>query len=234
MDTPADVGAAVLGLITMNDGTPGPVLTELVESVHRFSGLPAGAATLSEGAVHGVVRSGPAQPLEALSAGFGQGPGGECARTGRPVLCPDLRRERSRWLVFTTKAIAAGVGAAWALPVRRGDDTLGALLLLGPGAADVDLRVVEVLVEAAAVSLLRAAAAERTAVETSQLRTALTSRVLVEQAKGMLAAHGGVDVGTAFACMRSHARRSGRPLRDLAAAVVHRDIDPVIVLRVDT
>lgn len=217
----------------MNDGAPGPVLTDLVESVHRVSGLPAGAAMLSEGAVRGVVRSGPAQPLEALSAGFGQGPGGECARTGLPVLCPDLRRERSRWLVFATKAIAAGVGAAWALPIRHGDDTLGALLLLGPGTEDADLRVAEVLVEAAAVSLLRAAASERTAVETSQLRTALTSRVVVEQAKGMLAVHGSVDVGTAFACMRSHARRSGQPLRDLAAAIVRGDVDPAIILHVD-
>ncbi|MER5672027.1 ANTAR domain-containing protein [Pseudonocardia alni] len=93
--------------------------------------------------------------------------------------------------------------------------------------------MVEVLVEAAAVSLLRAAASERTAVETSQHRTALTSRVVVEQAKGMLAVHGSVDVGTAFACMRSHARRSGQPLRDLAAAVVRGDVDPAIILHVD-
>ena len=49
--------------------------------------------------------------------------------------------------MFATKAIAAGVGAAWALPIRHGDDTLGALLILGSGMGDADLRVAEVLVE---------------------------------------------------------------------------------------
>ncbi|WP_224387674.1 GAF and ANTAR domain-containing protein [Pseudonocardia sp. ICBG1293] len=230
MENSADLGAAVLGLVAAEGGDPAAVLADLVGSVERLVGLTAGAALLTEGAVRGVEASGPTGPRAALAAGFGQGPGGESARTGRPVHCADLARERSRWLVFAAKALAAGVDAAWALPLRHGPDTVGALLVLGPADAAPDLQVLGLLAEAAAVALLRSMASQRATTELHQLRTALTSRVAVEQAKGMLAVHGGVDVGAAFELLRGHARRNGRPLGEVATSVVHGATDPATIL----
>ncbi|MEJ8279683.1 GAF and ANTAR domain-containing protein [Pseudonocardia spirodelae] len=230
MENSAEIGAAVLGLVAAGGGGPAAVLADLVGSVERVVGLTAGAALLSDGAVGGVVASGAAEPRAALAAGFGQGPGGESARSGRPVLCPDLGRERSRWLVFAAKALAAGVDAAWAFPLSHGPDTVGALLVLGRAGAEPDPQVLGLFAEAAAVAILHSAASDRTATELRQLRTALTSRVVVEQAKGMLAVHGGVDVGTAFELLRGHARRNGRPLGEVATALICGDTDPAIII----
>lgn len=230
MQNSAEVGDVVLGLVTLGTTEPAQVLDGLVRAAEQLFGLTAGAASLSEGAVRGVVTSEPQRAREALSAGFGQGPGGECARSGNPVLCTDLVRERHRWLAFVAKATAAGISAAWALPVRRDADSLGALLLLGRRDAVPDLRAAAVLAEAAAVGILQANEREHADRETRQLRTALASRVVVEQAKGMLAAHAGTDVTAAFEHLRTFARRRGRSLTDLASAVVHREIAPATIV----
>ena len=230
MTNAAEVGDVVLDLASMEAAEPAQVLDGLVDAAERLFGLTAGAALLSDGAVRGVVASGPRRPRDALSAGFGQGPGGECARSGNPVLCTDLSRERHRWLAFVAKATAAGISAAWALPVRREAAGFGALLLLGERDSVPDLRAAGVLAEAAAVGILRANEREHAAHETRQLRAALESRVTVEQAKGILAAHARIDVGTAFEQLRTYARRRGRSLTELASAVVHGEIAPDTIL----
>jgi AmiR/NasT family two-component response regulator len=53
-----------------------------------------------------------------------------------------------------------------------------------------------------------------------QLETALHSRILIEQAKGVLSAQTATSVEAAFALMRTHARRTGQPLTTLAGAIV--------------
>jgi hypothetical protein len=61
---------------------------------------------------------------------------------------------------------------------------------------------------------------ERESATAQQLQSALDSRVVIEQAKGVLATAAGVDVETAFELIRSHARRTSTPLRTVARAVV--------------
>ena len=56
--------------------------------------------------------------------------------------------------------------------------------------------------------------------EVAQLRQALTSRVWIEQAKGVLAATQGTDPEVAFQQLRARARKSSRKLADLAQEVV--------------
>lgn len=224
-------------LLDLSDVAPGPgaprrVLDALVEGASRLLGLPAGAALIDDaGAVHGVTAAAPDGPRNALAAGFGQGPGGDCARAGRPVVCDDLAAERPRWLSFSAKASAAGLGGAWALPVRRDGRVFGALLLLGPrGAGRPDLEVAGALAEAAAISVRHAHDLGRAADETEQLRVALLSRVVIEQAKGALAVHAGVGVDEAFAALRGYARSRGRPLADVARGVVDGALEPGAML----
>ncbi|WP_226367815.1 GAF and ANTAR domain-containing protein [Pseudonocardia sp. ICBG162] len=235
MRTSADVGELVLGIVAGEAADPSGVLEALVRAAGGFTGLTAGAALHSEGAVRGVVTSGPRGSREVLSAGFGQGPGGECARSGRPVVSVDLAGERARWLAFVAKATTADLGSAWAFPVGHGTAGAGtaghgALLILGRSSSAPDLDAARVLAEAAAVGIDRVLERVRVARENAQLREALQSRIVVEQAKGALSAHAGIDVTTAFEHLRTHARRRGRPLTEVASAVVERRVDPSHVL----
>ncbi|MFP5072130.1 ANTAR domain-containing protein [Pseudonocardia nantongensis] len=236
MREPATAGIAP-ALLDLSVAPPGPgaprrVLDGLVDSTSRLLGLPAGAALIDDaGAVHGVTAAAPDGLRDALAAGFGQGPGGDCARSGRPIHCDDLSTVRPRWLSFVAKASAAGVSGAWALPVRRDGDMFGALVLLGPsGTTRPDLGTAGSLAEAAAIAVRHARSLRLAEDETEHLRVALRSRVVIEQAKGALALHAGVGVDAAFDALRGHARRRGSPLAEIARGVVDGDLDPGAVL----
>lgn len=223
------VATAALDLIPLHPREPARVLVELAEAVSATLGVAAGGSLLPESA-DGVVFAGPETARAAVIAGFDIGPGSECASSGRPVDSPRLDRERPRWLAFVAKATMAGVTAAWALPIRRGPEQLGALLLLGDEAAAPDLRVAAVLTDAAAVAVLHAREMDRVEQEVRQLRAALQSRVVVEHATGMVAEHAGLGLDEAFALLRGHARRNRRSLVDVSSGVVQRHIDPAAVV----
>ena len=64
----------------------------------------------------------------------------------------------------------------------------------------------------------------------SQLNTALTSRIVLEQAKGILAHRGDLDMEGAFAVLRGYARDRNERLTDVAAAIVARTLSPTAIL----
>ncbi|MFG1904956.1 ANTAR domain-containing protein, partial [Micromonospora carbonacea] len=72
----------------------------------------------------------------------------------------------------------------------------------------------------ATIGLLQHRAIHRRDMLTEQLQTALNSRVLIEQAKGILAERLQVDVGQAFALLRDGARSRNRRLSELSQAIV--------------
>ncbi len=72
----------------------------------------------------------------------------------------------------------------------------------------------------ATISILQHRAAREAQVVNEQLERALTSRVLIEQAKGMLAERANIDMGQAFTQMRNHARNHNLRLAEVAEAVV--------------
>jgi AmiR/NasT family two-component response regulator len=61
--------------------------------------------------------------------------------------------------------------------------------------------------------------------QAAQLQAALDSRVLIEQAKGMLAERVGITPDEAFALLRGHARNHNQKLIDLAHEIVHGDVE---------
>jgi GAF domain-containing protein len=204
---------------------PSGVLAALVETAHTLLGTAAAAVTGDpDGVDRGSLVVSPEDPDGLLAAAFEDGPGRDCVRTGRPVICDDVAAERPRWLRFAAKASGAGVRGAWAVPVRRESESMGALLLLdGPGRPDLGLA--GTLAEAAAVGLRHAHALHRAEAVGDQLREALRTRVVIEQAKGALALHSGVDPEEAFVVLRRYARRRGLRLTDLARRVVTGEID---------
>jgi transcriptional regulator with GAF, ATPase, and Fis domain len=138
-----------------------------------------------------------------------QGPGVDCARTGRAIAGPRLSLQQRQWPRFTAAASECGYQAAHTLPMRRSDQLIGVLTLFDaePGpVADTDLQLAQSLADVTTVALLQRRAMERSGALARQLQAALNSRIVIEQAKGVLAAHTGLDVDAAFSVLRSHAR----------------------------
>lgn len=150
------------------------------------------------------------------------GPCLDSYRTGEVVSEPDLATSR-RWLDFSRHAVGAGFRAVDALPLRIRDEVIGALNLLraaaGPGDT-ADIQAARALADVAAIGILQERLLRESQLLAEQLQKALTSRVLIEQAKGVLAEQGGIDVAEAFDLLRRHARSRGRTVRDCAQDVL--------------
>lgn len=160
--------------------------------------------------------------LELFQLQTDQGPCLDCFRTGRPVSVADLA-SAGRWPRFAAAAAEVGFSAVHAVPMRLRADVIGALNLFDtkPGAPDQEtLRVGQALADVATIGLLQQRAIRHRDALTEQLQHALNSRILIEQAKGVLAERNGLDVAEAFALLRSSARSQNRRLSDLARAVV--------------
>ena len=165
--------------------------------------------------------------LEVFQLQRAEGPCLDCYRGGAPVSVADLDEETDRWPQFVPAARAAGFRSVHALPMRLRDNVLGALGLFGETVGELnedDLALGQAMADVASVALVQdKAASDRTAVN-AQLQTALSSRVVLEQAKGVLAQLGGLDMLTAFAVLRGYARDHGLRLSDIAHAVVARSL----------
>ena len=160
--------------------------------------------------------------LELFQLQTDQGPCVECFRTGQPVSVADVPAA-GRWPRFTAAAAEVGFAAVHALPMRLRSEVIGALNFFdtSPGALDEGkLRIGQALADVATIGLLQQRAIHRSGVLTEQLQAALNSRVLIEQAKGILAERLHLDVADAFARLRSDARNHNRRLSDLAQAII--------------
>ena len=108
-----------------------------------------------------------------------------------------------------------------ALPLRLRSETIGALNLFGNRSLSAqDLRIGQALADVATIGILQERAIHRREILAEQLQVALNSRVIIEQASGILAERGRLDIAQAFTLLRSHARSNNRRLSDLARDVV--------------
>lgn len=157
-----------------------------------------------------------------------QGPCYEAYMGGAQILTEDLETARGRWPGFVPRALEAGFGAVAAFPLRLHGARLGAMNLFrtqresfeGP-----DVSAAQALADMATIGLIshrRLAAAEARA---DQLQYALESRVIIEQAKGMVAHHHGVDPEEAFELLRYHARPRNLEVRAVAERLVTGELD---------
>lgn len=167
--------------------------------------------------------------LELLQSENSEGPCFECYHRGRQVFSHDLTEDHGRWPTFAPAALQRGFVSVQTLPMRVQGQTIGAMNLFRaqPGAiSERDVPLAQGMADIAAVALLQ----ERTLREShglvEQLQGALTSRIVIEQAKGVLAHHAQISVDTAFTRMRDYARAHNRRLSDIAAEVANGRLDP--------
>ena len=88
-----------------------------------------------------------------------------------------------------------------------------------------DVRAARVLADMAVGYVINASQLEQAERTREQLQEALESRVVIEQAKGMLANANGITIDEAFGRLRRHARSSRLPLREVATAVVESGLE---------
>jgi hypothetical protein len=173
-----------------------------------------------------------ARELELFQLQADEGPCVDCYSTGQPVSVADLTAEVARWPRFVPAALQAGFASVHAVPMRAAGLVLGALGLFGSASGELtaaDRLVAQTLAHVASVALLREHAPSPATV-IPQLRAALASRVLVEQAKGFLRETLDVSVEDAFALLRAYARANGEHLTVLARRLMtDRHTRPVLV-----
>jgi transcriptional regulator with GAF, ATPase, and Fis domain len=156
-----------------------------------------------------------------------EGPCLDCYRTGQPILVPNLKEAAARWPQFVAAAGSVGFASVHALPMRLGSNILGALGLFGTTSGPLnvdDLSLGQALADVASVALVQDTAAADKAVINEQLQKALTSRVIIEQAKGVLAQQGELDMAQAFAVLRRYARDNNLRVTHVAQAVTSRSL----------
>jgi GAF domain-containing protein len=161
-----------------------------------------------------------------------EGPCRDCIHTGAPVNVADLAEETERWPRFAPVAVEAGFRAAHAVPMRLRAQVLGALNLFRAEPTMVersDLAIAQAFADIATIALLQARAIHESHLVADQLEEALNSRILIEQAKGILSERGGVGMDEAFARLR-FARSRQRYLSDVAQEVVDGGLRPAEIL----
>jgi ANTAR domain/GAF domain len=166
--------------------------------------------------------SGKTHDLELFQLQSEEGPCLDCYATGVQVSVADLSAEADRWPQFVTAATQAGFTSVHAVPMRAAGMMLGALGLFGTSVGELnaqDLLVGQTLAHVATVAILQDHAPTPDAVP-QRLRGALTSQVVVEQAKGFLRAQLGVSIDDAFRHLRAYAQDRNVHLSELARRLI--------------
>jgi GAF domain-containing protein len=167
--------------------------------------------------------------LEVFQLQNQQGPCLDCVSSALVVSCQDLAEERARWPLFVPAALGAGYRSVLAVPLRLRTVTIGALNLFqeAPGAVlPQDARIAQALADVATIGILQQRSVHRSSALAEQLQHALNTRVVIEQAKGVLAERNDLSMARAFDGLRSHARDYNLKLAVVAEGVVTGTIDP--------
>jgi len=161
--------------------------------------------------------------LELFELQSQEGPCLDCYRSGEPVVNQDLAVVNGRWPRFVAEALGAGFRSVHALPMRLRGTVIGALNLfhVEPGEMrDADIEAAQAFADVATIAILQHRAALEAQVLNEQLTHALNSRIVIEQAKGMIAEREDLNMEDAFSMLRNHARSHNLRLVDLSRDVV--------------
>ena len=117
-----------------------------------------------------------------------------------------------------------GYAGVHAIPMRLRDQVIGTLNLFRTAPDGLNPAVVvaaTALVDVATIGILQERALRQQEVVAGQLQLALNSRIIIEQAKGILAERLRVTPDEAFVTLRRYARDHNHPLTGLAGDVIH-------------
>jgi transcriptional regulator with GAF, ATPase, and Fis domain len=229
--------SVVQSLVEMADNLVGDfdvvdLLTGLAERCVSLLGISAAGVMVasSRGELRLVASSSEAmRVLELFELQTHEGPCLDAFRTGERVEHEDLHAGSGRWPRFATVALEAGFQSVFALPLRLRDVTIGALNLFSVGRDpmdEADVVVARAFADLATISVLQNDVATGTQRLNEQLSNALTSRTIIEQAKGVVFERvGDIDMTEAFSRLRKFARDHNQRLTDVAQAAIDGSLD---------
>lgn len=163
-----------------------------------------------------------AMRIERLETDAEEGPSYEALVSGEQVSSADLRHE-NRWPEFTRVALDHGLRAVAGFPLVLGGRTVGMLDLYWSGTHELEAaeaELVQLLADMTAALVVNLGRIEEAETLSEQLQRALDSRVVIEQATGILAERHDEDPAEAFGRLREHARARALALREAAADVI--------------
>lgn len=165
--------------------------------------------------------------LELFEMQSWEGPCYDALTTGAQIIVHHLDEAVDRWPAFVAKALANGIHSVCAFPLRLRGVRVGSLIAFRyerRSFEERDIRAGQALADVATIGVVQERAVRAAHQRSEQLQDALHSRVLIEQAKGVLAERRGVDLGSAFERLRRHARNNSLPLREVCRAVIDGDL----------
>jgi transcriptional regulator with GAF, ATPase, and Fis domain len=172
--------------------------------------------------------------LELFATHYDQGPCVECYRSGEPRTNIKLTdaHANTRWPQFAPRAAATGFVTANALPLRLRGQIIGALGLFQTDPAPLspqDIVLAQALADVATIAILQQRTTAHSEVERIQLQHALTSRIVLEQVKGILAERWHVTVDQAYATLHAYTRTHHHQLAQLAREIADDTFDTIVI-----
>jgi GAF domain-containing protein len=161
--------------------------------------------------------------LELFQIQANEGPCVDCYADGQAITNHSLKDADDRWPRFSPRAIAYGFHSVHCLPMRLRGRTIGALNLFRTEQGmltDDDVVVAQGLADVATIAILQHQTSLDAVTLNNQLSNALNSRIIIEQAKGMVAQASNCDMDRAFERLRAHARNHNLGLTVVAMSVV--------------
>jgi GAF domain-containing protein len=220
-----DDGLRELSRLVLRDETVETTLDRIVQVAgHAIPGTVGVTITLRKGKqpYTAAATSPQVKAIDEQEYAVDQGPCVDAMDTGEVRLLPDVATE-TRWPAFTAICRSAGIGSTFGVPLKVGEDTYGAMNLYfarSHAYADDHVEAAELLAAQAGVALANTRTYSECSDRIRQLQEALDTRVIIEQAKGVLMATQRIDDQAAFELLRDRSQRTNRKLRLVAQAVV--------------
>lgn len=166
--------------------------------------------------------------VEIMQLNAGSGPCLDCYATGTPVAVSDIEVSGKKWPEFRAAALQQGFRSMNATPLRLRGQVIGTMNLFSTRVVELseaDAALVQALADVATIGILQERLIRESSIISEQLQRALDSRILIEQAKGVLSQIGSMDMDEAFRALRTYARNHNLSLRLVAEGVTNRTLD---------
>jgi GAF domain-containing protein len=173
-----------------------------------------------------------AELVEVMELAAGAGPCVDCFATGTSVSVPDIEASGQNWPDFRSAAGAQGFQSVHATPMKLRGQVVGTINLFNVAAGALsprDAAVVQALADVATIGILQQRIATESQLVAEQLQRALDSRVLIEQAKGVLSQALGLSVDEAFGALRNYARNRNLTLHAVATSLIARTLSAEVL-----
>lgn len=153
------------------------------------------------------------------------GPCWDCFQTGAPVTVGDISDVADVWPDFARAALDRGYRSVHATPMRLRGRMIGTMNLFHTAIGEMnprDIAIAQSLTDVATIAIIQEQRAHDLETVGAQLQHALDSRIVIEQAKGVIAQSQRISMDAAFGMLRRYARSTNRTLQSVSDDITSR------------